>query len=53
MAYKRKTIDIWELQINYGCGWEYTFTACIHKEGGHGEAERIQRERATVPGTTD
>lgn len=21
MAYERKTIDTWELQLNYGCGW--------------------------------
>ena len=26
MAYERKTIDTWELQLNYGCGWEYTLT---------------------------
>lgn len=24
MAYERKTIDTWELQLNYGYGWEYT-----------------------------
>ena len=23
MAYERKTIDTWELQLNYGYGWEY------------------------------
>ena len=26
MAYERKTIDTWELQLNYGYGWEYTLT---------------------------
>lgn len=24
MAYERKTIDTWELQLNYGYGWEFT-----------------------------
>jgi len=45
MAYKRKTIDIWELQINYGCGWEYTFTAYTKKEG----MERLKEYRENEP----
>lgn len=23
--YERKTKDVWEVQGNYGCGWEYLF----------------------------
>lgn len=23
MAYTRKTIDVWEMYVDYGCGWEY------------------------------
>lgn len=51
MAYERKTIDTWELQLNYGYGWEYTLTEYTRKEA-RGEIERIQREPAAVPGTT-
>lgn len=32
MAYERKTIDTWELQLNYGYGWEYTLTEYTRKE---------------------
>ena len=51
MAYERKTIDTWELQLNYGYGWGVHLDR-IHKERGKGEIERIQREPAAVPGTT-
>lgn len=26
MTYKRKTIDTWELHVNYGQGWEHECT---------------------------
>ena len=32
MAYERKTIGTWELQLNYGYGWEYTLTARLVKK---------------------
>ena len=32
MAYERKTIDTWELQLNYGYGWEYTLTEYTRRE---------------------
>ena len=32
MAYERKTIDTWELQLNYGYGWEYTLTEYTKNE---------------------
>lgn len=32
MAYERKTIDTWELQLNYGYGWKYTLTEFTRKE---------------------
>lgn len=30
--YERKTIDTWELQLNYGYGWEYTLTEFTREE---------------------
>lgn len=45
MAYERKTIDTWELQLNYGYGWEYTLTEYTRKEARE-RIERIQREPA-------
>lgn len=33
MAYERKTIDTWELQLNYGYGWEYTLTEWNNEDG--------------------
>lgn len=32
MAYERKTIDTYELQLNYGYGWEYTLTEFTREE---------------------
>ena len=32
MAYERKTIDTWELQLNYGYGWGYTLTEVTREE---------------------
>lgn len=26
MTYKRKTIDVWHLDVNYGQGWEHELT---------------------------
>lgn len=51
MAYERKTIDTWELQLNYGYGWEYNIDR-VHKRRGKGETERVQRESASVPSKT-
>lgn len=52
MAYERKTIDTWELQLNYGYGWEYTLTE-FNKRRGKGETERDYREKsASVPSKT-
>lgn len=50
MAYERKTIDTWELQLNYGYGWEHTLR--VHKKRGKSEIERVQRESTSVPGKT-
>ena len=33
MAYERKTIDTWELQLNYGYGWEEVTCEETRKEG--------------------
>ena len=64
MAYERKTIDTWELQLNYGYGWGNTFAEItkkvlsgihidrVHKRRGKGETERVQRESASVPSKT-
>ena len=45
MAYERKTIDTWELQLNYGCGWEYTLTEYTRKEA----RERLKEYRECQP----
>lgn len=42
MAYERKTIDTWELQLNYGYGWEYTLTEYTRKEAVSSE-KRLTR----------
>lgn len=34
MAYERKTIDTWELQLNCGYGWEYTLPNTQEKKQG-------------------
>lgn len=41
MAYERKTIDTWELQLNYGYGWEYTLNEYTRKEA----RERLKEYR--------
>lgn len=45
MAYERKTIDTWELQLNYGYGWEYTLTEYTKKEA----RERLKEYRENQP----
>ena len=45
MAYERKTIDTWELQLNYGYGWEYTLTEYTRKEA----RERLKEYRENQP----
>lgn len=47
MAYERKTIDTWELQLNYGLHIDR-----VHKRRGKGETERVQRESTSVPSKT-
>ena len=42
MAYERKTIDTWELQLNYGYGWEYTLTEFTREE--RSEERRVGKE---------
>jgi predicted PP-loop superfamily ATPase len=32
MAYKRKTIDTWEIQVNYGYGWDHATTELSLKD---------------------
>lgn len=44
MAYERKTIDTWELQLNYGYGWEYTLTEYTRKEA----RERLKEYRENL-----
>lgn len=51
MAYERKTIDTWELQLNYGCGWEYTLTEYTRKEARE-RLKEYRENQAAVPGTT-
>lgn len=49
MAYKRKTIDTWELQANYGFGegWE-----CLTSELSYTEIKARRKEyRENQPGT--
>lgn len=45
MAYERKTIATWELQLNYGYGWEYTLTEYTRKEA----RERLKEYRENQP----
>lgn len=45
MAYERKTIDTWELQLNYGYGWEYTLTEFTRKEA----RARLKEDRENQP----
>lgn len=47
MAYERKTIDTWELQLNYGYGWEYTLTEYTRKEA----RERLKNTERTSRST--
>ena len=49
MAYERKTIDTWELQLNYGYGWEYTLTEYTKKEA----RERLNCLLYTSPSPRD
>lgn len=32
MAYERKTIDVWNIETNYGYGWECEYTATTRAE---------------------
>ncbi len=44
--YTRKTVDIWEIQGNYGCGWE-----CVTAEETRKEArERFREYTENEPG---
>ena len=47
MAYKRKTIDVWRLYVNYGYGWEYETTETTWK--GRKENGRLYRENCPYP----
>lgn len=47
MAYERKTIDTWELQLNYGYGWEYTLTEFTREEA----RARLKEYRENQPST--
>lgn len=47
MAYKRKTVDVYEIEGFYSYGWE-----CVTAEDSHKEArERLKEYRANEPGT--
>lgn len=43
--YVRKTVDVWELQLNYGFGWEETLTEYTRKEA----RERLKEYRENQP----
>lgn len=47
MAYKRKTRDEWELQGNYGYGWDYLLTEDTRAEAI--KQLRCYRENENVP----
>jgi len=48
MGYIRKTVDVWEVQGNYGQGWE-----CVTAEYTYREArERLHEYRENEPGTS-
>jgi hypothetical protein len=32
MAYKRRTVDVWHLEVNYGYGWEHECTEMSWKD---------------------
>lgn len=32
MAYERKTVDRWDIETNYGYGWEVEYSAYTRKE---------------------
>lgn len=43
--YVRKTVDVWELQLDYGFGWEKTLTEYTRKEA----RERLKEYRENQP----
>lgn len=51
MAYERKTIDTWELQLNYGYGWEYTLTEFTREEA-RARLKEYREKSASVPSKT-
>lgn len=60
MAYKRKTVDVWDIETNYGYGWE---TECSYDRyedlkadlqeyklhvAHHGGMLRVKKRRETI-----
>lgn len=45
MAHERKTVDVWELHVNYGYGWEHELTEYSRME----IKERYKEYRANCP----
>lgn len=45
MKYKRKTIDVWRLFVDYGCGWEHELTEFTQKDG----RQRLKEYRENCP----
>lgn len=43
--YARKTADVWILEGNYGCGWEYILEESTREEG----MERLREYRENQP----
>lgn len=43
--YERKTADVWILEGNYGCGWEYILEESTREEG----IERLREYRENQP----
>ena len=44
MAYQRKTVDVWRMYVDYGCGWEYELTEYTREQANlRKNTERIVR----------
>lgn len=45
MPYQRKTRDVWQLYVNYGCGWEHELDEFTKKEA----FQRLKEYRENCP----
>lgn len=48
MAYKRKTIDRWDIETNYGYGWEVENSEYTRKDAKRSYKEYVENVRTDV-----